>query len=137
MSTKRKLIPYNPKLKLLARRLRSKSTKAEILLWQYLKGKQMEGYDFHRQRPINSYIVDFFCSELMLAIEIDGISHDQKMEADRIRQKRLESFGVKILRFLDDDVKENLEGVVMRIKEWIEEYVSDLSRDENKREEYD
>jgi len=72
---KRKLIPYNPKLKQLARKLRNKSTKSEVLLWNYLKGKQIKGFDFHRQKPIGNYIVDFYCSELLLAIEIDGESH--------------------------------------------------------------
>ena len=72
---KRKIIPYNPKLKELARELRNNSTKAEIILWLKLKNKQLYGYDFHRQKPIDNYIVDFFCQELMLAIEVDGYSH--------------------------------------------------------------
>lgn len=67
---RRKIIPYNPALKEKARELRNNSTKTEILLWLNLKGKQMRGYDFHRQKPIDNYIVDFFCNELMLAIEI-------------------------------------------------------------------
>jgi very-short-patch-repair endonuclease len=70
MNTRRKIIPYNPKLKEYARQLRNNSTRSEIILWKYLKGKQMLGYDFHRQKPIDNYIVDFFCSELMLAIEL-------------------------------------------------------------------
>ena len=79
---KRKIIPYDPKLKQLARELRNKSTLAEVLLWKHLKGKQIQGYDFHRQKPLDQYIVDFFCSELMLAIEIDGDSHDYKERED-------------------------------------------------------
>ena len=70
-----KYIYYNPKLKLLARQLRNNSTKSEITLWQYLKGKNMCGCDFIRQKPIDNYIVDFFCYELRLAIELDGFSH--------------------------------------------------------------
>ncbi len=88
---KRKIIPYDPKLKQLARELRNKSTLAEVLLWKHLKGKQIQGYDFHRQKPLDQYIVDFFCSELMLAIEIDGDSHDYKEREDQRRQNRLES----------------------------------------------
>ncbi|MEX0360394.1 MAG: endonuclease domain-containing protein, partial [Allomuricauda sp.] len=65
---RRKIIPYNPKLKELARQLRNNSTKAEIILWQKLKRKQLHGYDFHRQKPIDNYILDFFCHELMLGI---------------------------------------------------------------------
>lgn len=68
---KRKIIPYNSKLKELARDLRKQGIYSEVVLWKSLKGKQVLGFDFHRQRPIDEYIVDFFCSELMLAIEID------------------------------------------------------------------
>ncbi|WP_253256260.1 endonuclease domain-containing protein [Formosa algae] len=73
---KRKLIPYDPKLKAYARELRNHSTQAEIYLWLKLKGKQMRGYDFHRQKPIDRFILDFFCHELMLGIEVDGITHE-------------------------------------------------------------
>jgi very-short-patch-repair endonuclease len=66
---RRKIIPYNPALKELARKLRNNATKAERVLWHSLSGKQCFGYDFHRQKPIGNYIVDFFCQELMLAIE--------------------------------------------------------------------
>lgn len=72
MGKRRKIIPYNPKLKLLARQLRNNSTPTEIRLWQHLKGKQMMGYDFHRQKPLDNYVADFFCNELMLALEIVG-----------------------------------------------------------------
>jgi very-short-patch-repair endonuclease len=82
----------------------------------------MLGYDFHRQRPIHNYIVDFYCSELLLAIEIDGESHDAKGEDDLKRQKRLESLGVRFLRFYDRDVRENVEGVVGAIEDWIKEH---------------
>ena len=117
----RKIIPYNPKLKQLAKKLRNNSTLSEVLLWQHLKGKKMKGYDFHRQRPIGNYIVDFFCNDLMLAIEIDGISHDDKIDKDIKRQKQIESFGISFLRFNDLDVKINIEGVVMMIEKWIDE----------------
>jgi very-short-patch-repair endonuclease len=68
-------IYYKPQLKEISRKLRNNSTKAEIKLWSHLKGKQLMGYDFHRQKPIDNYIVDFFCSRLNLAIEIDGYTH--------------------------------------------------------------
>ena len=82
----------------------------------------MKGYDFHRQKPIGNYIVDFFCNELMLAIEIDGMSHDEKIDEDLKRQKQIESFGISFLRFNDLDVKKNMEGVVVAIEEWIDGY---------------
>jgi len=113
------ILPYNPNLKALARELRNNSTLSEVLLWQYLRKKQILGYDFDRQKPIDNYIVDFFCNELMLAIEIDGISHENKNEEDDIRQTRLESIGVRFLRFYDSDVKGNMQGVVTAIEEWI------------------
>ncbi|MDD3006873.1 MAG: DUF559 domain-containing protein [Candidatus Pacebacteria bacterium] len=118
----RKIIPYNPKLKQLAKNLRNHSTLSEVLLWEHLKSKRMEGYDFHRQKLIGNYIVDFFCEELMLAIEIDGVSHDEKYYCDIERQKDLEKFGVRFLRFQDIEVKRNMEGVVEAIKRWTEEH---------------
>ena len=121
---RRKIIPYNPKLKQIARNLRNHSTLSEVLLWQQLKSKKMMGYDFHRQKPIDQFIVDFYCSELMLAIEIDGESHDYKVAYDRERQACLEGLGVKFLRFDDMDVKQNLDGVVLAIRDWIERHTS-------------
>ena len=112
---RRTIIPYNPKLKEYARYLRNHSTKSEIILWYYLKGKQRLGFDFHRQKPLDNYIVDFFCSELNLIIEIDGKSHDFKQEKDIHRQKILESYGLNFLRFSDDEVKNDVEGVVKSI----------------------
>ncbi len=89
------IIYYNPKLKEIARQLRKNSTLGEVLLWKKLKGKQMLGYDFHRQKPIDNYIADFFCKILMLIIEIDGGSHDfEEVQLNDIkRQKKLEELG--------------------------------------------
>ena len=67
---KRKIIPYKPYLKLLARKLRNNSTKSEMKLWLCLKGRQMCGYDFHRQKPLLNFIADFYCHELKLVIEL-------------------------------------------------------------------
>ena len=116
----RHIIHYNKNLKNTARVLRNQSTKAEKILWQALKGKKIKGYDFHRQKPLDNYIVDFFCPELLLALEIDGISHDTKIRADTNRQKQLEALGIRFLRFTDDDVTKNSEGVIMSIERWIE-----------------
>jgi very-short-patch-repair endonuclease len=68
----RKIIPYNPKLVSLAKQLRNNMTISEVLLWDELKSKQLLGYEFDRQRPIDNYIVDFYCKDLQLVIEIDG-----------------------------------------------------------------
>jgi len=114
-------VTYNPKLIPLARELRKKGTYAEVLLWTYLKKKQMNGYRFTRQKPIGEYIVDFYCGKLGLAIEIDGITHDDKVEYDKTRQKEIEKQGVEFLRFTDDEVKGNTESVLNIISSWIDQ----------------
>ena len=116
---KREIIPYNSELKQLARQLRKNSTLGEVLLWNRLKKKQVNGFDFHRQKPIDDFIVDFFCNELMLAIEIDGVSHNFINEKDIIRQLRLENLGVRFLRFTEKEIRFNIDKVVETIKNWI------------------
>jgi very-short-patch-repair endonuclease len=118
---KRKIIPYKHHLKETARKLRKNSTLAEIMLWYELKGRKLRGYDFDRQRPIDNYIVDFYCKDLQLAIEIDGESHYGNEEADEERQRKLESLGVHFLRFEDIDVRLKLDKVVGAIEKWIDE----------------
>jgi len=95
-------------------------TLSEFLLWREIKGKKLGGYDFHRQKPIDEYVVDFYCPKLRLVIEINGDSHDGNEYADFIRQKKLESKGLTVLRFLDADVKANVDGIVEHLKERIE-----------------
>ncbi|WP_420316991.1 endonuclease domain-containing protein [Ekhidna sp.] len=116
----RKIIPYNPRLIPLAKKLRMDMTLSEVLLWQELKNKQL-GVRFSRQIPIDEFIVDFYCKDLMLAIEIDGNSHnnEDKPEKDRSRQKRLESLGILFLRFHDIDVKTKIKWVLNEIDHWI------------------
>ena len=120
MSTKRKIIPYNPELKELARDLRRNMTLSEVLLWNQLKQGNMMGYDFDRQRPIGNYIVDFYCKDLSLAIEIDGDTHIYRYDEDEIRQKTLENIGIRFLRFEDIEVKKNISNVLRVIEDWIE-----------------
>ncbi len=119
---KKRIIPYNSKIKELARRLRKNGTLSEVLLWKHLKRKQMLGYDFDRQKPMGDYIVDFFCNELMLAIEIDGDTHNYTGEEDQRRQANLEKLGIKFLRFTDGDVKRNVEGAVAIIEDWVKNH---------------
>ena len=106
----REIYHFNPKLKERARQLRSNSTLSEILLWNELKNGKMKGKDFHRQKPILNYIVDFFCPELALAVEIDGNSHDREnaYEKDMGRQRETESLRIQFLRLNDLDVKRNM-----------------------------
>mgnify|MGYP001584443284 FL=1 len=113
---------YHPKLKALSRNLRKKSTLSEALLWNILKGKKTKGYQFMRQKPIDNYIVDFFCSKLKLIIEVDGISHNDKYKRDQIRQQRLESWGFSVLRFYEKDIKKDIRAVIGAIEDWIEKF---------------
>ncbi|TPV33819.1 endonuclease domain-containing protein [Paucihalobacter ruber] len=116
-----KIIPYQHKLVALAKALRSKMTYGEIALWREIKGKKL-GYKFSKQIPIDSYIVDFYCKELKLAIEVDGGIHftEEQEKYDHQRQKKLESLGVKLIRFSDDDIKNNLDTVLDELKNKIE-----------------
>ncbi|RIV42100.1 endonuclease domain-containing protein [Flagellimonas pelagia] len=118
------VIKYNPKLKELARQLRQNATKAEVILWQRLKRDQMHGYDFHRQKPIDEYIVDFFCNKLRLAIEVDGYSHGilEVWEKDVAKEKRLNELGIHVLRFSDDQVLHDMENVLLVIEDYIEKF---------------
>jgi very-short-patch-repair endonuclease len=109
---------YDSKLKELSRKLRKTSTKAEIKLWIYIKGKQLMGYDFHRQKPIDNYIVDFFCNKLKLAVEVDGYTHgfEKTFDRDKWKEQRLKEIGITVIRYKDDDVINNIEGVLEDIK---------------------
>ena len=121
---KRKIIPYNPILKERANVLRKNMTFSEVKLWNEIKNGKLRGYDFDRQRPVGNYIVDFYCKDLQLALEVDGITHqDEKvMMQDEIRQKELEEMGVSFLRFDALLVVNKVESAVRQIREWIEMY---------------
>ena len=113
-------LPYNPKLKERARELRKAGNLSEVLLWNELKQKKMLGFDFTRQQIIGNYIVDFHCPKLNLVIEIDGESHNYKVEYDAERDKFLQSLGLTVLHFNDLDIKHRLSEVLESIKNWIE-----------------
>lgn len=119
---RRIIIPYNPQLKLRAREFRNNPTPAEKRLWIRLKGRQVRGHDFHRQRPIGRFIVDFYCSELLLAIELDGGIHDETKLRDGERQQWIENRGVRFIRFTNKEVFDDINGVIDDIARWIDEY---------------
>lgn len=103
---------YNPKLKEFARELRSSSiSNAEKFIWKAALSRRQLGVSFKRQRPILNYIVDFFCSELNLIIEIDGNSHCFKAKEDRIRQDNLEKLGYTVVRYNEGDVLNQFDEV--------------------------
>jgi len=96
----------------LPRKLRTQPTNAEHKLWQYLRGRQIEGCKFRRQHPFGDYILDFVCLDRGIAVELDGSQHTDRMEYDAERTKCLQEAGFKVLRFWNNDVFENIEGVV-------------------------
>jgi very-short-patch-repair endonuclease len=116
------IIPYNPKLKEYARQLRNNSTLSEVLLWQKIKGKAL-GVEFHRQVPVNEFVVDFYCHEIQLAIEIDGSSHDSQYDYDCRRQNILETKGVECIRFEDIAVKKELFSVLLALESKVEQLI--------------
>jgi len=120
LQSERKFSLHKPYLKKLARDLRKNSTLGEVLLWNKIKGRQLLGYKFIRQIPINKYIVDFYCRELKLIIEIDGFTHNYKIESDIERQKVLEKEDCAIIRFQEQEVRDDINNVIQRIVDWIE-----------------
>ncbi len=114
---KNKIIPYELHLVNRARELRKTMTPGEVLLWQRIRKRQL-GVQFHRQVPINKYIVDFYCHEIQLAVEIDGSSHDHPDQSgkDLERQTVLESLGVRVIRFTEAEVLKKTGEVLQTIK---------------------
>jgi very-short-patch-repair endonuclease len=109
---KYKSLPYNPALKERAKALRRAGNLAEVLLWNQLKRKQFGGLDFDRQKIIGNYIVDFYCAEKSVVIEVDGSSHDDKAEYDAQRNAFLMGLDLMVIHLRDGDVKGNLSGVM-------------------------
>jgi very-short-patch-repair endonuclease len=119
----RQFLPYNPILKKFARELRNKSTIGEISLWKGLKNKQILGYDFHRQKPILNYIVDFYCHELLLAIEIDGDyhNHENQIKKDLKKDSELMAYGITVLRFTEKEAYLKTNMTLQTIETWVVE----------------
>ena len=99
------------------RKLRQAMPKAEVLLWMRLRGRQLLDCRFRRQYSIGAYLMDFYSPEVRLGIELDGESHYQKgaQEYDAQRQQFIESFGINVVRFLNTDIYENMDGVLGEI----------------------
>jgi very-short-patch-repair endonuclease len=98
----------------IARRLRVNQTDAEKVLWNRIRNRQIDGHKFVRQQPISNYVCDFVCRERLLIIEVDGGQHNESA-ADVVRDRRLAEEGYKLLRFWNNDVLGNLEGVLTKI----------------------
>ena len=113
---------YNKNLKGYSRQLRTNMTNAERLLWSKIRRKQLQGYQFYRQKIIGNYIVDFYCPKAKLVIEIDGGQHydDEEIKKDNVRDNYMREQRLTVLRFSDREVFENLNGVIERINEELE-----------------
>jgi very-short-patch-repair endonuclease len=103
-----------------ARKLRKNLTDVENKLWSRLRGRQLSGVKFRRQHPIGPFIVDFCCVERRLVVELDGGQHAERNTADERRTRLVERFGYRVLRFWDNEVLSNLDGVLERINEVLE-----------------
>ena len=125
-----KIIPYNPKLREFARQLRNNSTLSEVLLWKQIKGKAL-GVEFKRQVPMLEYIVDFYCQEIGLAIEVDGNIHDFRYLEDAQRQQEIEKYGVIFIRFSNEEIKNNMFSVILSLENKIEELKAERGVENN------
>ena len=108
-------LPYNPKLKERARELRLAGNLSEVLLWNQLKQSQFNSYDFDRQKIIGNYIVDFYCSNCQVVIEIDGSSHDDKVDYDAERDRYLASLGLTVIHIPVEDVLQRMNSVMVML----------------------
>lgn len=104
-------------LTMFAKSLRKNSTDAENLLWKRLKTRQVEGIKFRRQQPIENFIVDFVSFEKRMIIELDGGQHAEDRHKDIERDKFLSEIGFRVLRFWNNEVLENIDGVLEVIRE--------------------
>jgi len=121
MKKNSKYLHYDANLTAKARENRRKPTFPEKMMWLgLLRGREFEGSKFIRQKPIGRFIVDFYCAELMLAVEIDGESHALNQEYDQERTKRLKTLGITVVRYSNDEILENLSGVGEDLKRKVE-----------------
>ena len=114
--------PYNKNLKQPSRELRKNMTDAECLLWSRVRRKQIKGLQFYRQKPLGSYIVDFYCPAANLVVEVDGGQHytEEGKAKDKRRDDDLAGLGLKVLRFSNSDVLKEIDAVLQVIWENVE-----------------
>jgi len=105
-----------------ARKLRESQTEVESKLWRSLRDRQLTDAKFRRQHPIGPFVIDFCCVETRLVVELDGGQHSDRAVADQQRTKYLNSLGYRVLRFWDNEVLENVEGVLERIAEQLRSF---------------
>jgi very-short-patch-repair endonuclease len=113
----RRAFRVDPRLLELAREMRREAAPAEGLLWACLRNRQLGGFKFRRQHPIDRYIADFCCTERKIIVEADGDSHQDRCDRDEQRTAHLEKYCFRVIRFENTDVFENLEQVLLKILE--------------------
>lgn len=119
----------HPTIRQLARELRQPQTPAEATLWRHLRNRNLK-YKFRRQHPIDFFIIDFYCAEAKLLIEIDGASHliKEQMEYDQARTEYLEDLGYKVIRFTNDDVRYTINQVASEIIRVVEKRIEEMNK---------
>jgi len=106
-----------------ARMLRKEQTKAEKIIWEFLRKRKLQ-YKFRRQHVIEGFILDFYCHELKLGIEIDGGIHNKRKDYDRVRQEIIEAKGISVVRIKNEEISRNNKLVISRLKELIDQSLS-------------
>jgi very-short-patch-repair endonuclease len=104
-----------------ARRLRRNMTPAEQRLWEALKGRHLAGLKFRRQHPVGPFVLDFYCPERKLVVELDGAIHDNQVNGDHARTEQLAGYGYRVIRLGNEEVFHDLDSVVRRILRSAEE----------------
>lgn len=113
-----------------AKKLRKGMTEHEKILWSYLRNRQMEGMQFRRQHPYGKYILDFYCFKANFVIEIDGLIHLGRVEYDNERTNYLESTGLKVIRFKNEDIEKRIDWVLNYIRSCLFDFVISRSSTE-------
>ncbi|NER17403.1 endonuclease domain-containing protein [Spongiivirga citrea] len=117
----RRIIPYSKESRILSRVFRKQMTFAEKILWKRIR-KNALGTKFRRQFPVLDYILDFYAKDIGLAIEVDGGYHENQFLEDAERQGRIEELGIRFIRFTNEEIENDIDFVLERLKKEIEEY---------------
>jgi very-short-patch-repair endonuclease len=120
------MLTYNPNLKQFARDMRKDPTEAERKFWKEIASNDKLGFRFLRQKPIDNYIADFYCHKLKLVVEIDGDSHSETPEYDEIRTQVMNIHGLKVVRFTNDQILYNIEGIHDKMIEVIQDRIGEF-----------
>ena len=116
MNYKPRIRNTTPEIEQAARKLRKNLTPAEARLWEALRNRQLEGLRFRCQHPVGNFILDFYCPACKLVVELDGEIHDRQADYDDARTNKLAEYGYRVLRFRNEQVMNDLPGVVAKIK---------------------